>query len=672
MKLARLLVIAALVGCPASTKTPPPSPSPSPSPVTPAPLSGVPRADANRIAAELALPLFWIADTDGDEVLDAGELAVLWGVADTRRGEWLEGEAPTALLADAWRRIVERHQKGPQGGDLPAPEARRRELVLKELGQGVPTLLHSDFRKAPAADRALVDHVARAARIVERIHARQLGSFGLAEQVPADDPASRMLFYRNQGPWCVAPATEKERECNAVPSLPPKVSGLYPAALQSQPGFCDALSKRPDAEALRHQFNVVAGDGNELKAVPYSEAYAADAKLVAEELRAAAAALGDDEAALKAYLIAAAKAFGDNGWEAADEAWAAMNGRNSKWYLRIGPDEVYFEPCSLKAGFHVSFARINEASLAWQQKLDPVKKEMEQVVAKLAGPPYAAREVAFHLPDFIDVVLNAGDSRDPHGGTIGQSLPNWGKVADESRGRTVVMTNLYTDADSKASMVAQASSLLCSATMAKFSPEPEPLVMSTVLHEAMHNLGPSHDYKVEGKKATDVFGGPMASILEELKAQTGALFFTDWLRDKGLVAADLAERAHVRDVVWAFGHVSRGMYTGDGHPKAYSQLAAIQLGFLRERGAVEWRADEMAPNGSDKGCLIIHADKMQAPIVELMKEVAGIKSRGDKARAEALKKAYVDVDGDKKLLLDTIRERWLRAPKASFVYGVDL
>ena len=40
-----------------------------------------------------------------------------------------------------------------------------------------------------------------------------------------------------------------------------------------------------------------------------------------------------------------------------------------------------------------------------------------------------------------------------------------------------------------------------------------------MLHEAAHNLGPAHEYKVKGKTDDQVFGGPLASTLEELKAQ---------------------------------------------------------------------------------------------------------------------------------------------------------
>ena len=48
----------------------------------------------------------------------------------------------------------------------------------------------------------------------------------------------------------------------------------------------------------------------------------------------------------------------------ADEAWAKMTVDNSKWYVRVAPDETYWEPCAQKAGFHLTFARINQGSQA--------------------------------------------------------------------------------------------------------------------------------------------------------------------------------------------------------------------------------------------------------------------------------------------------------------------
>jgi hypothetical protein len=208
--------------------------------------------------------------------------------------------------------------------------------------------------------------------------------------------------------------------------------------------------------------------------------------------------------------------------------------------------------------------------------------------------------------------------------------------------------------------------------MAKYTTEQEPQLMSTVLHEAAHNLGPAHQYKVNGKIDRDAFGGPLASTLEELKAQTAALYFTDWLVDKKEITAEEAEKAHVRDIVWGFGHISRGMYDEDKHPRNYSQLAAIQLGWLMKQGAVTWKAEEPAANGKDKGCFSLALDKFPAAVKSLMVEVAQIKGKGDKARAEKLVKEYVDVTGDKKKVHEVIAERVLRAAKPSFVYSIKL
>jgi hypothetical protein len=672
-----LLLFAAFVfaGC-KSGDTPPPDDAkggPAPAEVSkPAPaLNRVLRGDFNRIAAELFLPLFWTADTDADSAIDPDELAVLWGIGSTTKGDWVSGGAFAPKFLDAYEAIA---SGGVKVDGLEPKEAERRALMKRELDQGRPTLVQSSFASATDEDKAIVRSIMEAAVIIERIHAKQNGIAGLESKIPAGDTASMMVMARNQGPWCEAPETESNATCNAIPDLPKKMSGLYPASLQERdPAFCENLAKRKDGEALLHQFHVVAERDGNLAAVPYTEAYKDDMEAVAAKLEAAGAAIASDgEASFKAYLTAAATAFRTNQWELADEAWAKMSVKNSKWYLRIGPDEVYFEPCSRKAGFHVSFARINEDSLEWQNKLDPVKTEMEQALAKLAGAPYKARKVDFHLPDFIDIILNAGDSRPAHGATIGQSLPNWGPVANEGRGRTVAMTNLYADPDSRESLEAQAKSVLCEDTMKRYTRDPKPQIMSTVLHEAAHNLGPAHEYKVKGKTASQIFGGPLASTLEELKAQSAALYYTDWLAAKKLIAPEMADQAHVRDVVWAFGHISRGMYSPDGKPKPYSQLAAIQVGFLRKEGAIEWKADQKAANAEDMGCVEIHAEKVPAAVEKLMKTVAAIKGKGDAKGAQKLVKEMVDDKADKKKLLDVVTERWLRAPKASFVYAVDL
>ena len=191
------------------------------------PMNRVDRETFNRLAAELALPLFWISD-DGDATLSPKELAVLWRVAETNKSDWLAADGFTDKFVAAYEAIVARKEKGMDASGLPEDEAKRRELVLKELAGGRPTLVYNDFSKASAEDKAIVRNILDAAILVEKIHAKQNGVDGLEEKIPADDMASRMLFYRNQGPWCVMPETENEEACTAMAPKPPKISGLYP------------------------------------------------------------------------------------------------------------------------------------------------------------------------------------------------------------------------------------------------------------------------------------------------------------------------------------------------------------------------------------------------------------------------------------------------------------
>ncbi|MBX7115254.1 MAG: hypothetical protein K1X64_13075 [Myxococcaceae bacterium] len=649
--------------------TPAPQATPTVQAATAKPLyNRLSRLDFNQRAVEKNVPLFWRNDANKDNVLDPDELVVVWGPNAVKRDTLVASSGFTPDFTTTYEGLL----KPADLSKAPADDKKRREKVLLELAQGRPTLVENDFANASEEDKAVVRQMEKVALLIEKLHGRQLGTLAMGEKIPADDAASRALFFRNQGPTCEAPKTENDPDCNAIADKPKPRSGLYPADIQADKNFCDMLSKQKNSKELMGHFSaVVAGDKpGTFKAVPYNVFYKDDMEALAKELEVAAAAVkSKEEAPFKAYLTAAAKAFRTNNWEPANEAWAKMGVNNSKWYLRVAPDEVYYEPCAWKAGFAMAFALINKDSLAWQKKLEPVKSEMENALATLAGAPYKARKVAFKLPDFIDIILNAGDARPAHGATIGQSLPNWGKVAEKG-GRTVAMTNLYTDADSQNALRDQMASLYCPATQALASTDPKPATMSTVLHEAAHNLGPSHEYKVKGKEDDQIFGGPLASTMEELKAQTSALYFADWLVEKKVISQEEANQAHIRDVAWAFGHISRGMYDASGKPKNYSQLASIQLGTLHKAGVLVWSKDAMAANGKDKGCFELKLDAWKPALDTLATAVLKIKGSGDKAGADKLVADFVDANDGWKQLREVITERWTRAPKASFVYAV--
>ncbi len=624
--------------------------------------ASIDRLRFNQLALRLNEPLFWAADTNGNGAPDPDEVRSLLFYPTSER--WVENGAFTP----DYERVLAAIRSEDAA---PTPTDPRRALVWTELDHAAPTLVETNLADLPPAHQVFAHHMLNVAGLMDRLYAHQVGMDAMQARLATGDIASASLFRRNWGPECAASVTESDPACSAIEGAPHQPVDAYPPELQADEGFCAVLEARPDASTLLTPFTVVrANADNTLVSVPYHVAYETYMRPIAAELRAAAESMSDPaETALALYLQAAATAFETNDWVPADEAWSRMSVRNSRWYVRVAPDETYWEPCSQHAGFHLTFARIDQSSLVWQDRLAPLRTDMEGSLAALVPTAYTARDVSFQLPDFIQIVVNAGDDRDSFGATIGQSLPNWGPVTDEGRGRTVAMSNLYTDADSRTRRRAQAMSLLSTASMESYTDDATPGLLSTILHEATHNLGPSHEYRTtQGQTDNEAFGGGLASMLEELKAQSGGLFFIDWLRQRSVLTEQQEREIYVDSIVWAFGHISRGMYTPTGQRKPYSQLAAIQIGVLLDEGALHWDEDALAADGTSHGAFTIDFARLPEACTHLMTRVMHIKATGDRAAAEALATEYVD---GTRVPHATIVERYQSFPQVSFVYAVD-
>jgi hypothetical protein len=196
-------------------------------------------------------------------------------------------------------------------------------------------------------------------------------------------------------------------------------------------------------------------------------------------------------------------------------------------------------------------------------------------------------------------------------------------------------------------------------------------LLDIVLHEATHNFGPHSDFQLSGKRPAEIFGGGLATVLEELKAQTGALYYLDFLRNKGILTDEQLRQVYLHAIQWCFGHIAQGMFTAEHRPKPYSQVAAVHIGFLSQAGAIVWQPDSRSADGQERGRFDIQFEKLPAAVEQLMQRIGRVKATGDKAAGKALADEYVTGPGTAWIHQAEIAERVLRHPKASFVYSVD-
>lgn len=628
----------------------------------PADYSKLDRKTFNRMAMRINAPIYWRWDDNNDGKPDPEEIKSLLFFPVTER--FVEGGKFTKAFNVYYKRLVD-------ASSAPEPTSAREKLVRKELDAASSSIIYTDLRKASDETKEVIKHVLAATKVVDELYAVQLGIVGLRDKLPLDE-ASQSLFRRNWGPACATPGLDQDKSCSAIEGSPSPLVDAYPPELQQGDDACTKMEKDAKIGKLITPFSVIRSGPKGYVSKGLHEVYGDLMKRVAGELKKASAAIKSaDEAAFKTYLDKAAEGFETNNWDPADEAWANMNSHNSKFYLRIAPDETGWDPCSQHAGFQVSFAFIDAGGIALQDKLQPVEQKMEDAVGKVIGSPYVARQVSFHLPDFINIIANGGDARNAIGGTIGESLPNWGPLTAKGAGRTVAMANLYDDPDSRAVRKAKAESLFTAEMMQYYPSDKNIGSLATVLHEAMHNLGPNGEYKLNGQKTEDMLGGDLAAMYEEAKAQTGGLYLLDVLKKEGLFTDVEVKQTYFDSMVWAMNHISRGMWRGSGASKKrkpYSQLSAIQVFYLMEQKALIWDEKATAANGKDIGAFRLDFEKFPAAIQNLTHVVGNVKAKGDVKVGTDVAKKYVDGTTP---LQEIIKERCLRFAQPNFVYGID-
>lgn len=615
--------------------------------------------DFNRLARHDGL--VWKADTDNDRQVDPNEVDC--STRDLKK-LYLQKGSFTAAFEKKYKDLV---------------ELKRREAVEASLAEAKEIVLEVDFSDVRPEEQEMIRLLLKAATHIEDLYHEQLGtsrSYFQLEGMREYHRPSFDLMTRNHGPECTSPKSVGDPFCNTLPDFPEPQMGIYPKDVTPDAAFCEELTTMGQTNpALVDPMTVlVRGADGLLQPQYYHETYKRQMWTIAAVLDAAAKAIEnvEDEQPLHDYLVAAAESFRTGDWLPSDRKWVALSMFNSKYAIRIAPDETYWDPCQNKAGFEFWFGRVNKGAVAATEIYTPHVQAMENELARLT-PHFKPKAVAeIHVPDFVNLAAMNGQNRFDIGSVKGQMLPNW--TYEEVGLKQWIMGGYFDSEEVQATWQAVAAQLLHPDTLPYFDIGNEELSNTTniVGHELAHSLGIQPNPQVvdpqtgaprtkeNGDPVTlrDVVGGRVASGHEELRAEISNLHFCAWGTRNGLFTEEQQRKKYTRQLMWALEKISHGMFNADGKPETYNQLAAVQLHRLLDHGAIEYK----------DGKFRINFEKYPEVIEAFLTEIQANQIHGDKAAIEALYARTVSDEGQALIHADRIKEVYAEIPYESYVF----
>jgi hypothetical protein len=500
--------------------------------------------------------------------------------------------------------------------------------LASKVAEFVPTPLTADISKLAPEEKATLDKLIAAARLMDPIYDRQVwaGNPALREKLAKDEspPGKQLLAFFDimRGPWDRQDdwkpfATEKPR---------PKGAGFYPEDLTADAFKAYVKAHAADKDALESLTTVVLREGESLAAVPYSKAYAEwltpAAKLLLE------AAETTKNKSLAKFLRARAAAFASDQYRQSDKDWMDLSSRVE---ATIGPYETYEDDLLGQKGAFEAYITVSDPDES--AKLDKYKKLLPMMEQNLPIPPGAHGKRGGDSPiHVVDVVFTSGEARGSVQ-TIAYNLPNDEVVRKEKGAKKILLRNLIVTKFDKI-MRPLAANILDKSQMGLLSGEA--FFDETLFHELSHSLGPAY---VKGTKDKEVHVALESShaALEECKADVMGAFNVLYLIQRG----DLPKTLHDPLLVSYFAGLFRSVRFGAA--EAHGKAAAVQINrFLEEGGAY------FDPKTKR---VTVDLPKLEASIGKLVHDLAVVQWEGNKVAADEMLKKYGGVSETMKILL---------------------
>ncbi len=544
----------------------------------------------------------------------------------------MTGLAMAALLAGCQNKDTSTttETKTPPKTETTEPAKPATYDIHAQYKKFAPVKMDVDTSFLSDSERAVVNKLMQVGRYMDAIYLRQLD-----QRNPARRKAIRELQTDNKD-ILLKMFNLHYRVCDSLADDHvfygdegcPKGAGFYPPRMTKK-AFNDWIKENPqDAAAFRSPYTVIQRKGENLVAVPYSEAYKQWLEPAAKLMREAAEL--SEEPTLKRFLNMRADAFMSDDYYESEMAWMDLEGNIE---IAIGPYEVYDDGLfGYKTAFEMFLTVKNPEESAALAKYKNYLRDMEANLP--VEEKYKNFKRGFESPIAVTYQVKGGGDNMPGVQTIAFNLPNDERVREAKGAKKVILNNvlgakydrILEPIGKRVLVPAQAKT-----TVKKY------MSYETLFHELSHSLGPGN-ITVNGR-ATSVNAElkDLASGLEEGKADVMGAYNVLYMMERGELP--IAEKDSF--MATYFTGLFRAMRFGIN--AAHGKGAAIQYSYFREVGAVTWN-----PNSER---FKIDYDKMEQAISDLTGEFVRVQGDGDYDQAKAFIKKYAKLDKQAKTVL---------------------
>lgn len=511
--------------------------------------------------------------------------------------------------------------------------------LSKKIARFAPTTLTADVSKLSAKDRAALDKIIAAAKLLDPLFLRQVwgGNDALEKKLLADkSPTGRLrlqYFYINDGPW--SRLDNNEPFIEGVPQEKPHQANYYPDDM-TKDEFNAWVQTLPDTDkqkATGFFYLIRRSADKKLTTVPYSQAYKEYLEPAARLLREAAALTSDQT--LKNFLNKRADAFGSDDYYESDVAWMDLD---SPIDVTFGPYETYEDELfSYKAAFEAYITIRDDAETAKLAKFSGHLQELENNLP--IDPRYRNPKLGAASP--IRVVNEVFGSGEGNSGvqTAAFNLPNDERVVKEKGSKRVMLKNVQ-DAKFNKTLIPISKVVLDPSDQSALAFDS--FFTHILCHELMHGLGP-HNITVNGEETTVRKQlKELYSAIEEAKADMTGLWALQYMIDQGVIDKSMERTLYTTYLASMFRSVRFGI------AEAHGRGVAMQFNYLTDEGAIKF--DEA------KGTFSVDQAKVKDGVRKLTHDLLTLEAEGSYDTAKSMLDKYAVIRPSMQQALDKLKD----------------